>query len=139
MFKFSGFIKKLAGMATALTTTIAVGCHMSEPKCYYGPAPMPEKDVVDDNDTIPEVLEDESGESDYRNYPPTNSNEALDVYGPPPHELDDPDINPDMLDEPEPAKPSEPKKASDSFDYPKSDEPPVMRALYGVQLEVKDK
>ena len=145
MSKLTSLIKKIAGIATALTTSLSIGCHMSEPKCYYGPAPMPDSE---DNDLNPEVLEEDSdnpeAKPDYQNYPAHNSNEALDVYGPPPHELDDPDINPEMLEdpaqEPEATQP-ETKTPSDTAieDYPKPNDPPVMMALYGVRMETKDK
>lgn len=145
MSKISAIIKKIAGIATALTTSLSMGCHMSEPKCYYGPAPMPESQ---DDDTKPEVLEDDSdnpdAKPDYRNYPAHNSNEALDVYGPPPTDLDDPDINPDMLNEPETVLPDPEVKENVNEsntqvgDYKDINEP-VYQALYGVKIDELDR
>ena len=144
MFRFSSLIKKIAGFATALTTTFSVGCHMSEPKCYYGPAPMPNNE--DEEDLKPEILDDDSDSQANKpkrgNYPSAHSNEVLDVYGPPPMDLDDPDINSDMLND-EVKEPEElnPELNDDSAinDYPKPNDPPVMIALYGVRMETKDK
>ena len=128
-------LKKLAGIATAVAALFTVGCH-PEPKCYYGPAPGSAngKDELENNDIKPEVLDtdDTINKPNYRGNP-AHSNEALDVYGPPPMDLDDPDINPDMLEEPEPDEPT-----IDDYKKPK-DAPPEIVALYGVRMEKVDK
>ena len=132
--------KKLSEIAAAVTALFTVGCHPA-PECYYGPPPVKDDDEVQNDDINPEVLngDDNINKPVYRGNP-AHSNEALDVYGPPPMDLDPVDINPEMLEEPEPED-QEFKDNTDATidDYKNKTGRPEIVALYGVRMETVDK
>lgn len=95
MTGMKSILKGIAGLAAAVVAFIP-GCSTT-PATHEGGVP-----VAQPEPEINQEMSDKSGNSDVSEPQEAvmdHSNEVLDVYGPPPEDLDDPEINEEILEE----------------------------------------